>query len=89
MGPEPFVMIPGPGMIYNLSFENNIYHTGIGLSIQPNLMGWLLLIRVIFSIMPAVLLQIYLVVIISMTMEVVCVLMEDIMDQLLSKIVSL
>ena len=35
MGPEPFVMIPGPGMIYNLSFENNIYHTGIGLSIQP------------------------------------------------------
>ncbi len=34
-GPLPFILITGNGTLYNWTFVNNVFNTGIGISIQP------------------------------------------------------
>ncbi|MBE6503482.1 MAG: DUF11 domain-containing protein [Methanobrevibacter sp.] len=34
-GPFPFILITGNGTLYNWTFVNNVFNTGIGISIQP------------------------------------------------------
>ena len=35
LGPIPFILISGNGTLYNWTFVNNIFNTGIGIAIQP------------------------------------------------------